>query len=123
MLRPAASCRATRRRCNGCSRCETADAMDPQMSFEPLTPTSGLRRVDAPSEYEALLDRAAPLSVPVQDERGLIALNYTSGTTARPKGVMYHHRGAFLISLAMAMQLKLDSDSRFLWTVPMFHCN
>ena len=76
-----------------------------------------------PDDYEAMVERASPFAVRVEDERGLLALNYTSGTTARPKGVMYHHRGAYLQSLAMALQMKLDADSRYLWTLPMFHCN
>jgi len=74
-------------------------------------------------ELEALIERAAPFSVPVGDERALLAINYTSGTTARPKGVMYHHRGAYLQSLAMALHMGVDRDSVFLWTLPMFHCN
>ena len=74
-------------------------------------------------ELEALIDAAPPHSVPVTDERGLLAINYTSGTTARPKGVMYHHRGAYLQSLAMALHMGVDRDSVFLWTLPMFHCN
>jgi len=82
----------------------------------------GLRRVDAEG-CEALFARASPIAEPVADERGLLAINYTSGTTARPKGVMYHHRGAYLQALAMAMQMRLDSDSKYLWTLPMFHCN
>ena len=82
----------------------------------------GLRRI-GPEEYEKLLERSSPLAEPVTDERGLLALNYTSGTTARPKGVMYHHRGAYLQALAMALQMRLDSDSKYLWTLPMFHCN
>ena len=53
----------------------------------------------------------------------MLAINYTSGTTARPKGVMYHHRGAYLQALAMALHMGLDSDSVYLWTLPMFHCN
>jgi fatty-acyl-CoA synthase len=81
-----------------------------------------LRRIPLDA-YEGLLQRAEPVAEPVTDERGLLALNYTSGTTARPKGVMYHHRGAYLQSLAMALQMRLDSDSKFLWTLPMFHCN
>src|SRR6202012_6002374 len=54
---------------------------------------------------------------------GLLALNYTSGTTGRPKGVMYHHRGAYLQSLAMAFHSRMSMSSRYLWTLPMFHCN
>jgi fatty-acyl-CoA synthase len=74
-------------------------------------------------QLESLIAAAAARCHPVADERSLLALNYTSGTTARPKGVMYHHRGAYLQALAMALQMELSSDSVFLWTLPMFHCN
>ncbi len=74
-------------------------------------------------ELEPMIAAAAPHRHPVTDERSLLALNYTSGTTARPKGVMYHHRGAYLQALAMAMHMGLTSDSVYLWTLPMFHCN
>jgi fatty-acyl-CoA synthase len=74
-------------------------------------------------ELEPLIAAGEPYSLPVTDERGLLAINYTSGTTARPKGVMYHHRGAYLQSLAMALHMQVDSDSVYLWTLPMFHCN
>ena len=84
---------------------------------------AGIRLVRADDELEALIAKAEPYSLPVNDERGLLAINYTSGTTARPKGVMYHHRGAYLQSLAMALHMHVDSDSVFLWTLPMFHCN
>jgi fatty-acyl-CoA synthase len=50
--------------------------------------------------YEAQPEQAAPRRVPVSDELALMALNYTSGTTGRPKGVMYHHRGAYPQALA-----------------------
>src|SRR5690348_16273735 len=70
-----------------------------------------------------MLADALPASVPVADEWGLLSLNYTSGTTGQPKGVMYAHRGAYLQSLAMAAQAGLDASSVFLWTLPMFHCN
>jgi len=73
--------------------------------------------------YEALLADAPPLVEPVDDERSLLALNYTSGTTGKPKGVRYHHRGAYLQSLAMAFHSGLGPESTFLWTLPMFHCN
>ncbi len=74
-------------------------------------------------QLESLIAAAAPQFHPVADERSLLALNYTSGTTARPKGVMYHHRGAYLQALAMALHMGLSSDSVYLWTLPMFHCN
>jgi len=74
-------------------------------------------------QLEPLISAAAPHYRPVADERSLLALNYTSGTTARPKGVMYHHRGAYLQALAMALHMGLNGDSVYLWTLPMFHCN
>ena len=74
-------------------------------------------------QYEHLLANAGPLQRAVADERALISINYTSGTTGKPKGVMYHHRGAYLQALAMAMETRLDCDSIYLWTLPMFHCN
>ena len=72
---------------------------------------------------EQLLSESSQFRHAVADERDLIALNYTSGTTGRPKGVMYHHRGAYLQALAMAYHTELRPDSVFLWTLPMFHCN
>jgi fatty-acyl-CoA synthase len=80
---------------------------------------------EAEDEYEVWLSsadshRSDHVAV---DERGLLALNYTSGTTGRPKGVMYHHRGAYLQAAAMAYHAKLSPDARYLWTLPMFHCN
>ena len=52
-----------------------------------------------------------------------IAVNYTSGTTGDPKGVVYHHRGAYLNALGNALVLGLTPDSVLLWALPMFHCN
>jgi fatty-acyl-CoA synthase len=76
-------------------------------------------------EYEAFLgegDPDAEWAMP-RDEWEAIALNYTSGTTGNPKGVVYHHRGAFLNALGNAITLGLDRHSVYLWTLPMFHCN
>ena len=59
----------------------------------------------------------------VKDEWDSMALNYTSGTTGNPKGVVFHHRGAFLNAMGNAVAFGLDSSTSYLWTLPMFHCN
>ena len=82
-----------------------------------------LVRAGGDDQYEVMLQHAAPYAAPLADERGLLSINYTSGTTGTPKGVMYHHRGAYLQALAMALHMQLDPGSVFLWTLPMFHCN
>ena len=58
-----------------------------------------------------------------EDEWDAITLSYTSGTTGNPKGVVYHHRGAYLNALSNAFAAALTSKSVYLWTLPMFHCN
>lgn len=80
-------------------------------------------RVMTAGEFRALAASAPFLRVPLDDERSLVTLNYTSGTTGQPKGVMYHHRGAYLQSVAMAYHLRLNVETVYLWTLPMFHCN
>jgi fatty-acyl-CoA synthase len=57
------------------------------------------------------------------DENDMIAVNYTSGTTGRPKGVVYTHRGAYLNAVSVALEFGLTPGSCHLWTLPMFHCN
>ena len=59
----------------------------------------------------------------IEDEYETISINYTSGTTGRPKGVMVHHRGAYLNALGETIETTLTADARYLWTLPMFHCN
>ena len=59
----------------------------------------------------------------IEDEWDSMALNYTSGTTGNPKGVVFHHRGAFLNAMGNAVAFGLDSSTSYLWTLPMFHCN
>ncbi|OFW43454.1 MAG: acyl-CoA synthetase [Acidobacteria bacterium RIFCSPLOWO2_12_FULL_60_22] len=59
----------------------------------------------------------------LEDETDVISVNYTSGTTGQPKGVMYTHRGAYLNALGVAELLEVQSHSNYLWIVPMFHCN
>ncbi|PAN03664.1 hypothetical protein PAHAL_1G013900 [Panicum hallii] len=77
-------------------------------------------------EYEALLSSSASPDLAIRwpaDENEPIALNYTSGTTSRPKGVVYSHRGAYLNSLASVLLNDMTALPVYLWTVPMFHCN
>ncbi len=76
-------------------------------------------------EYEALLAEGDPefaWRYP-GDEWDAIALNYTSGTTGNPKGVVYHHRGAFLNAASNIIDWQMPRHSVYLWTLPMFHCN
>lgn len=72
---------------------------------------------------ESLIAGSTPIDCAQPDERSLLSINYTSGTTGAPKGVMYHHRGAYLQTLAMMAHSALSPSSVHLWTVPMFHCH
>jgi fatty-acyl-CoA synthase len=76
-------------------------------------------------DYEGLLAQGDPgfLWEPPGDEWDAISLCYTSGTTGNPKGVVYHHRGAFLNAMGNALVFGLSNRSSYLWTLPMFHCN
>ena len=76
-------------------------------------------------EYEALLgagDAEFAWQMP-DDEWDAISLNYTSGTTGDPKGVVYHHRGAYLLALGNVLTCGMGKHPVYLWTLPMFHCN
>jgi fatty-acyl-CoA synthase len=76
-------------------------------------------------EYEEFLntgDRDFAWSMP-GDEWDAISLNYTSGTTGDPKGVVYHHRGAFLLAVGNVVTCGMSKHPVYLWTLPMFHCN
>ena len=68
-------------------------------------------------------DAGSGVSFTVTDENAPITLNYTSGTTGRPKGVLYAHRGAYLNSLGEVFHNGFTAQTRYLWTLPMFHCN
>jgi fatty-acyl-CoA synthase len=105
--------------------CLVADAKFADAA-EKVAASVGIRLVVAGGdrdEYEQLLTAAEPRALRCADENSLLALNYTSGTTGQPKGVMYHHRGAHLQAMAMAMHSFLAPTSRYLWTLPMFHCD
>ncbi|MGB3537636.1 MAG: acyl-CoA synthetase, partial [Mesorhizobium sp.] len=76
-------------------------------------------------DYEALVGEGDPdfaWSMP-DDEWDAISLNYTSGTTGNPKGVVYHHRGAALMAYANTVHAGMGKHCVYLWTLPMFHCN
>src|SRR6266508_5716138 len=76
-------------------------------------------------EYEDFIKNGNPSyawKMP-QDEWDAISLNYTSGTTGDPKGVVYHHRGAYLLAIGNVLTGSMDKHSVYLWTLPMFHCN
>jgi len=76
-------------------------------------------------EYEAFLGAGdAEFAWPMpDDEWDAISLNYTSGTTGDPKGVVYHHRGAYLLALGYVLTCGMGKHPVYLWTLPMFHCN
>ena len=76
-------------------------------------------------DYETLIAEGDEdfIAVRPADEWDAISLNYTSGTTGDPKGVVYHHRGAYLNAANNALTWEMGMHPRYLWTLPMFHCN
>ncbi len=109
------------------NHCEARVALaDPQ-----LAPALAAIRADLPhlahlvSDYESFLQQADPQfpTAAEPDEDGLICVNYTSGTTGFPKGVMFTHRGAYLNALGELLEHGLTCRSVYLWTLPLFHCN
>ena len=97
---------------------EIVTVTDPESELDESEAEDGPR-------YRDLLERGSdePLDWTVEDELATITINYTSGTTGKPKGVMYTHRGAYLNSLGELLHSEHRSDSIYLWTLPMFHCN
>ena len=102
--------------------------LDPLLAPLPLRGVTVIRRtgsVDSEDPYEQFLTGASA-AVPeswLEHEEETISINYTSGTTGRPKGVQYTYRGAYLNALNEVIVAGMDSASVYLWTLPMFHCN
>ncbi|WP_060493458.1 acyl-CoA synthetase [Pseudomonas sp. NBRC 111140] len=97
----------------------------PPLVIDVDDPEYGEGRAVSELDYEALLAEGDPdfaWEWP-DDEWQAISLNYTSGTTGNPKGVVYHHRGAYLNALGNQMTWAMGHRPVYLWTLPMFHCN
>src|SRR5215212_3853902 len=103
-----------------------------------LTPVSFLKRSaymfpdkeavvygDRRYTYEDYIAEGSPDPVEsvLEDEEEMISVNYTSGTTGQPKGVMYNHRNAYISALGNVIETQMNYETRYLWTLPMFHCN
>ncbi|MDT8345926.1 MAG: acyl-CoA synthetase, partial [Thermohalobaculum sp.] len=107
-----------------------ADALGHMVMPKPLVveyvdPTAGIATTHMGIDYERFLADGDPdfaWAMP-GDEWDAIALNYTSGTTGDPKGVVYHHRGAALLAMGNIVHAALSEPLVYLWTLPMFHCN
>jgi len=104
--------------------CERLDGPAPLL-IEVADDAAGVHAMGGYTEYEAFLetgDPDFPWILP-QDEWESLALNYTSGTTGRPKGVVYHHRGAYLMTMGTVVSWRMVLYPRWLAIVPLFHCN
>jgi fatty-acyl-CoA synthase len=112
---------------------EAVETIRPQLPsvrhFIALEPPSRPRASASPGEvgwleYETLIADASPsYDKPDIGERDLLTINYTSGTTSRPKGVMITHRNAYMNSVGTLLHLPMTVTDRYLWTLPMFHAN
>ena len=98
--------------------------IDDPLAVDEIAVGGGGERLGA-LDYEALLAEGDPEFAwsPPADEWQAISLNYTSGTTGNPKGVVYHHRGAYLNALGHIQVWGMGPHPVYLWTLPMFHCN
>ncbi|MGV9858991.1 AMP-binding protein [Gordonia sp. NPDC003425] len=102
----------------------TVEITDAEFGVVPgAVEASGIARLVSYPDFLALDPGGDPLPWTVDDENAVITINYTSGTTGKPKGVMYTHRGAYLNSFGETFHNQFTGHTRYLWTLPMFHCN
>ncbi|HDR29481.1 AMP-binding protein, partial [Rhodovulum sp.] len=98
---------------------------EPPVIIEVADDAAGVHAIGDYPEYEDILAKADPDFdwILPQDEWESLALNYTSGTTGRPKGVVYHHRGAYLNAMGQVISWRMTLYPKYLTIVPLFHCN
>jgi len=96
-----------------------------ELAAQPFRAPAEVIRCELEGEFEQFIatGRGEDVDSWLEDEYSTIAIDYTSGTTGQPRGVCYHHRGAYLNALAMVIENRLTPESAMLWTLPMFHCN
>ena len=104
---------------------EIVDQLETVTKFIQVTDDFPINIELSDTDYETYLSTASTKSKNVQlkDELDIISINYTSGTTGLPKGVEYHARGAYLAGIGEALECSMNWKTRYLWTLPMFHCN
>ena len=97
----------------------------PPEIIEVPDPVAGIKGIGIQTDFEDFLATGDPNFewIMPQDEWESLALNYTSGTTGRPKGVVYHHRGAYLMTMGTPISWRMTLNPVFLQIVPLFHCN
>jgi fatty-acyl-CoA synthase len=109
----------------GLARAALSALADPPLVIDLCDPLAPRADPVGAMEYESFLATSPEggLDERPEEEWQAIALNYTSGTTGNPKGVVYHHRGAYLNACGNTLAFTLTPTSVYLWTLPMFHCN
>lgn len=103
--------------------CEPATkAVVPELDIPVTMLCSSVGDADGENFFEGAVKPVDLLSK-IENETQPVAVNYTSGTTGKPKGVVYTHRGAYLNAIGNTLEMEFTTSSRYLWTLPMFHCN
>ncbi|MGI9337042.1 MAG: AMP-binding protein [Gammaproteobacteria bacterium] len=105
------------------ARAAVAEAGGDMLMVEINDPASGIKAAGLDADYESFIAGvdAAPFGPPA-DEWQALSLNYTSGTTGEPKGVVYSHRGAWLLATGNVLTWQMPPRAKYVWTLPMFHC-